>query len=201
MPVLDGFEATRQLRIIEQETGQHHLVIAMTANAMIGDREMCIAAGMDDYISKPVKMDDLQEVLQKWFANDLPLKGEEELSGVKYEVNELLNMETIQSIRDLQSEGEPDLFGELVDIFLSESDKLFEKARQAVQEADSEAYRQVVHSMKGSSSNIGIEMFSIKAAEIESLVKGGNFKEASALLGMLEDIYTQSCTALRTLMQ
>ena len=201
MPVLDGFEATRQLRIIEQEAGRHHLVIAMTANAMIGDREMCIAAGMDDYISKPVKMDDLQEVLQKWHVGVQPVKGVEALSGVKYEITELLNMETIQSIRDLQSEGEPDLFGELVEIFLVESDRLFEKARQAVQEADSESYRQVTHNMKGASSNIGIELLSVKAAEIESLVKGGNFQEASALLGTLEDIYAQSCAALSTLMQ
>ncbi len=196
MPVVDGFEATRQLRTLEAETGRHRLVIAMTANAMIGDREMCIEAGMDDYISKPVKMDDLHAVLQKWHANALPVNKPDELTVEKYEADELLNMETIQSIRELQGEGEPDLFAELVDIFLAELERLFGKAHQAVQEADAEAYRQVMHSVKGSSSNLGVDLLSSKAAELESQVRGGNFAEAAAGLELLEEIYKQSCAAL-----
>jgi CheY-like chemotaxis protein len=199
MPEMDGFEATRQLRKWEENTGQHHLVIAMTANAMIGDRELCIAAGMDDYISKPVKMDDLEAVLQKWHANVQIAEPVQEAPVARYEVSALINMETVQSIRELQSEGEPDLFVELVEIFLSESEKLLQKARQAVQEADSEGYRQVVHSMKGASSNLGIELVSSKAADLERLVKDGNFEEAAAQLDVLEDIYAQSCAALSKL--
>jgi CheY-like chemotaxis protein len=70
MPVMDGLEATRQIRQTETVNGAHIPIIGMTANAIKGDLERCLAAGMDDYISKPVKREDLQRVLQQWIAAD-----------------------------------------------------------------------------------------------------------------------------------
>jgi CheY-like chemotaxis protein len=66
MPVMDGFQATRIIREQESENGQHIPIIAMTANALHGDREKCISAGMDDYISKPVTMAQLRALLENW---------------------------------------------------------------------------------------------------------------------------------------
>lgn len=66
MPVIDGFEATRAIRRNETQTGKHVTIVAMTANAMEGDREMCLAAGMDDYLAKPVQMQTLRTVLERW---------------------------------------------------------------------------------------------------------------------------------------
>jgi two-component system sensor histidine kinase/response regulator len=65
MPEMDGFETTAAIRALERETGRHLPIIAMTAHAMQGDRERCIAAGMDDYVSKPLKIQELIELLQK----------------------------------------------------------------------------------------------------------------------------------------
>ncbi len=68
MPVMDGFEATAKIRELEKESGAHIPIIAMTAHAMTGDREKCLAAGMDDYITKPINFEVLQEVLEKWIV-------------------------------------------------------------------------------------------------------------------------------------
>ena len=65
MPEMDGFETTAAIRALERETGRHLPIIAMTAHAMEGDRERCISAGMDDYVSKPLKIQELIELLQK----------------------------------------------------------------------------------------------------------------------------------------
>ncbi len=70
MPVMDGYEATRKIRESESGTGQHRTIVAMTANAMAGDRQRCLEAGMDDYISKPLKVDELKRLIAKWLQAD-----------------------------------------------------------------------------------------------------------------------------------
>ena len=66
MPVMDGFEATARLRALEQELGTHTAVVALTANALQGDREACLAAGMDDYLAKPFTLAQLTRILDRW---------------------------------------------------------------------------------------------------------------------------------------
>jgi CheY-like chemotaxis protein len=68
MPVLDGFEATRRIRVFEEDAGRRTPIIAVTAGVLDDDRERCIAVGMDDYVSKPVRMADLGALLQRWAA-------------------------------------------------------------------------------------------------------------------------------------
>jgi CheY-like chemotaxis protein len=69
MPEVDGYEATRMIRAQEMNTGRHLPIIAMTANAMAGAREVCLEAGMDDYVSKPVKPSELHDALERWNPN------------------------------------------------------------------------------------------------------------------------------------
>ncbi|MGD9841718.1 MAG: ATP-binding protein [Steroidobacteraceae bacterium] len=79
MPVMDGFEATHQIRSSESDSGRHTPIIALTANAMVGDRETCLASGMDDFMSKPFQLHELATMLRKWCpVNDLPDEFEEQ---------------------------------------------------------------------------------------------------------------------------
>ena len=76
MPEMDGFTATREIRQRENANGMHTPIVALTANALEGDRERCLAAGMDDYLSKPLKIEALQETLERWIATAAPKKAE-----------------------------------------------------------------------------------------------------------------------------
>ena len=69
MPDMDGFEATRRVRTYEQTHGRRVPIVALTANAMMGDREQCLAAGMDDFLSKPFQLPELERILQRWGTN------------------------------------------------------------------------------------------------------------------------------------
>jgi CheY-like chemotaxis protein len=84
MPLLDGFEATRRIRAAESETGSHQIVVAMTANGAEGDRERCLAAGMDDYLPKPITREMLAELLQRWLPPLPEAEGSPQLAGLPH---------------------------------------------------------------------------------------------------------------------
>ena len=109
MPDLDGFEATRVVRQIETTTGRGRIpIVAMTANAMQGDREVCLAAGMDDYVSKPVTLDVLKQVVERWLKGSSTAKS---AADFEQDINSSLPVDeqVLDGIRELQLEGEPDL--------------------------------------------------------------------------------------------
>ena len=119
MPKMDGFEATRSIRDFEENQSSHMVIIAMTANALSGHRERCIQAGMDGYISKPISLSQLAEVLAQWEVvssvfDDLGSSEllEEVLDGP------ILEPRTIASIRKLHIPGEADFLSELIDMYL-----------------------------------------------------------------------------------
>ena len=118
MPELDGYDATRRIRSVEATNGTYVPVIAMTANAIKGDREICLAAGMDDYISKPVSMDTLRQITQKWIKHLGPAL-QTTVSQSPHTTGSL-DPGVINQIRSMQEEGKPDFLTELIDIYLRE---------------------------------------------------------------------------------
>src|SRR5213076_2576407 len=112
MPELDGYEATRLLRSDQKKSGgKHFYIIAMTANALAGDREECLRAGMDDYISKPVRLNELDAAMNR---------GLQTIENSAQEPDDLLDAEILQSVRDLGTPGESDPLPELIELFLQD---------------------------------------------------------------------------------
>ena len=170
MPEMDGYEATAEIRRREEEDqGRHTPVIAMTANAMQGDREKALEAGMDDYISKPVKSEELAAVLKPWIPADGSSKDP-------------LDPGVLASLREL---GDPDLISELAQIFLDDTSSRLTALREAVEGDDASSVERIAHTLKGSSGNMGATRMAAICAELQNVGASGNLARAPELLGRL----------------
>jgi hypothetical protein len=140
MPDLGGLEAAAALRAAERGTGRHLPVVALTAHAMKGDRERCLAAGMDDYLAKPIKPQELGDVLARHFPPDAPPPPEGEAEA-----------EVLDEAAFLAGVGaDREFLPELVDLFLAQTPRLLQQARDAIDGRDAALLRRAAHTLKGS---------------------------------------------------
>ncbi len=217
MPEMDGLEASRAIQE-EWPAEEHPRIVAMTANAMQGDREECLAAGMHDYLTKPIQFKALQEALERaglWAkrrtaplqsvtARLQPLEALPEGAppitddGRQEEATPALDLAVLSELRQLQEEGEPDIVQELAEAFQFETPPLLETLRQAVAEGQSEQLRRAAHNLKGSSNNLGARTMAALSAELETLGKNGMVAGAAELVTRLEQEYQRVCRALAT---
>ncbi|MEJ7848139.1 MAG: PAS domain S-box protein [Pyrinomonadaceae bacterium] len=156
MPVMDGFEATAKIRRFEGES-RHCIIIAMTANALEGDREKCLAAGMDDYLSKPVRIDALRAMLERWDPPNvsIPESSESEPDLSADYVNESIDLAVLESFKDFQRPGEPDLVENLISLFVEDTCTNMSALHYAIIEKDESEIKRLAHQIKGSAGNIG----------------------------------------------
>ena len=188
MPVMSGYEATELIREKEKDSDEHISIIAMTANAMEGDREKCIAAGMDDYLPKPVKKDALKEVLEKWL--DLNKKGKEkEDSDMKDQsINKsqkvILDENVLADLKDIME----DEFIEVLQLFLDESVTLMADVHAGFSD-ETDTLVRAIHTLKSSSRNVGAMQLGEVSEKIEALAKTGDIDAAKLLLDELQQIF------------
>ena len=191
MPVMSGYEATEAIRTNEENTNKHLTIIAMTANAMEGDKEKCIAAGMDDYLPKPVKMDVLKEVLDKWLKINKEDKLNEEQDMGEQTINKsngvLLDEAVLSSLREIME----DEFIEVLKLYMDESVSLMSDIHAGFSEEPDELMR-AVHTLKSSSLNVGAMRLGDIAANMEALVKSGDIEAAKMYLDELQDSFTET---------
>jgi CheY-like chemotaxis protein len=137
MPGMDGYEATARIRKLEaSEPGRNATpIVALTAHALQGDREKCIAAGMDDYLTKPFNLEQLSAALHRW----LRPRGEPAGNGQRPEAGSSpaaappsLDRKSLETLRSLQHTGRPDLLERVIRIYLEDSLRLLEELREAV---------------------------------------------------------------------
>jgi PAS domain S-box-containing protein len=191
MPEMDGFEATRQIRLREehQATQSKAIIIAMTAHAMAGSREKCLAAGMDDFISKPVAPEKLAEILQKWLDGATNLTPPVFSPPKPPTTAGATNLPEIAKIMLERLNGDRTLAGRIIKIFLDDTPVKLTAIRKALNAEQAEAARQLAHALSGSSAILGAQAMQLMMRELEQHCQDGKIHEALASLAKGEEQY------------
>jgi two-component system sensor histidine kinase/response regulator len=163
MPDLDGYETTAAIREGERD-GERLPIIAMTAHAMKGDRERCIAAGMDDYISKPVRSEVVDDTLERWAGIVRPAAPLRSAARSVEPVDQLIDAARMRTFR----QDYADVAGQLVDLFSSSTPPLVAELRAAVERDDHDEVRRAAHKLKGSCQNIGATFMATLCRALET---------------------------------
>ena len=187
MPEMDGYEATAEIRRREGSS-RHTPIIAMTADAMQGDREKALAAGMDDYIAKPVKHEELEAMLGRWIP-----QPEQDASARKIDEGSRapedtppLDLSVLESRRGRQSEGEPDKLAKIVALFIVDVPLRLDELRQAVQRGEAQKVEETAHMLKGGSGYMGAVQMAEICAGIQGVGASGELSRVPELLDELE---------------
>jgi PAS domain S-box-containing protein len=180
MPEMDGYEVTRRIRQLEKDRASQiksaPYIIALTANALEGDRERCLAAGMNDYLLKPLHLSDLESALQRALLKVQPVRLEtRDSDGV-------LDQTIIAGLRELREPNQPDPLRELIDLFLKDSRPRLQKMETALSLKDVTALASAAHALKGSASNLGARELAALCARLEKKAKSGELAESANIL-------------------
>ncbi|HVL76626.1 MAG TPA: EAL domain-containing protein [Noviherbaspirillum sp.] len=193
MPEMDGYEATGHIRAFEQALGLHTPIIAMTANTQPGDAEKCLAAGMDDYLAKPITLAELRARLERWLGGG-DIRAQVPLPHIGKDGRDsgALDHEAFDKLRDVLG---PTL-QQSVSFFLEDTPAYLNQLEQAVEEGNADHARAMAHAIKGSSGNFGAAGLTALAREAEELAIERRPQEIRALLPRLRQAFDAVAAAL-----
>jgi HPt (histidine-containing phosphotransfer) domain-containing protein len=188
MPEMDGFEATAEIRKRDEQDGIHTPVIAVTAHAMKGDRERCLAAGMDDYVSKPVRSEDLKAALDRWLQKAPILQFKNPPSSKTLAPSVPVTMKEAVDMREALArvDGDKELLGEMAALFLEEYPRFLAQIQEAIDKKDPSSLSYAAHTLKGSVGNFAASDAFEAAFALERIGRQGDLARASAALVDLE---------------
>jgi CheY-like chemotaxis protein len=183
MPEMDGFEAAAAIRASEKVTGTHIPIIAMTAHAMAGDRERCLAAGMDGYIAKPIRAAELFAEIERHLAQPT----EPAATAAASAPSEPALVQVLDRAALLERvEGDPTLLAEMVKLFSQDSLRLLAAIREGLGRNDARAVERSAHTLKGALNNLSATAAATAAAHLEKLGCGGDLAGAKGACAALE---------------
>jgi len=189
MPEMDGFEATAAIRQKEKAMGKHIPIIALTAHAMKGDRERCLAGGMDGYVSKPVQAEELIQAVEGLDDNSHAARKTSDLTSEVIDREEAL----------ARVDGDEGLLADLAKLFCEESPKLLSAVRDAVAKGDTAALKRAAHSLKGSMSTFAARDATEAALRLEEFASEGDLVHAEGAYRLLATQVDRLKQALETL--
>ncbi len=183
MPEMDGYEVTARIRQGGSDSYIHlrssPYIIALTANAMQGDRERCLALGMNDYLTKPLHLHQLERALQRALLKARPADNADSPSPAPPTPGvEVLDRTVIDGLKELREPGQPDPLAELVQLFFRDTQPRLESMEQAMGRDDLSTLAASAHTLKGSASNLGARQLAALCASLEKLAKAGNASQA-----------------------
>ena len=217
MPIMDGFKATEAIRKTEIGSRRRTPIIAMTANAFKEDREHCLAAGMDDYIPKPVRVEDLDRVLRQAIGFSA---GEEnagaETGATREETvgkgrgraasrrgharpgaeSDPIDRQRLAVLRGIDPKNRDRFVADLIDKFMEEAPNHLKRLREATQMGDADGLEQAAHALQSSAGALGARTLAVHCAGIEEMARAGRLDETTGRLEGLEREYRRACRAL-----
>jgi PAS domain S-box-containing protein len=191
MPGMDGFVATSRVREQERLRGGHIPIVAMTANALTGDREQCLAMGMDDYISKPITRRGLWSVLSRWIgeggAGASAPAAPPSIAPLAEPDQPALDERRLEEMKELFESSPGGFYGEMLEPYLSITEGQLRDLERSLENGDTESTRIIGHTLKGSSLNMGFVGMGSHAANVEMAAKEGKLENPGSLAVALHD--------------
>jgi CheY-like chemotaxis protein/HPt (histidine-containing phosphotransfer) domain-containing protein len=188
MPVMDGYEATREIRA--REVGSTHLpIIAMTAHAMAGAREACLAAGMNDYVSKPVRREAFQRTLEQWIPAAARRADGDRPPSTELPDTAGIDPEVADAFRELEVEGGHEFTRNLVGNFLTRTRERIAAMESALACEDVAEIQRLAHDVKGSTSILGAISLANICRDLETTAAERSFERAREVLARLEGCF------------
>jgi CheY-like chemotaxis protein len=192
MPELDGLETTRRI-CQDHEPTMRPWIIAMTANAMQGDREQCLAAGMDDYISKPMRIEELVGALERATPRILTA------ASAAATPSTVLDRGVLERLHADLGGDNPTLIVELIDILLADTPQLLTELRTALADAAANVVERAAHTLKSTSASLGAQSLASACGTLEALARDGQLAAGAEHLQLITGVYAQTQRALQAL--
>jgi signal transduction histidine kinase/two-component SAPR family response regulator/HPt (histidine-containing phosphotransfer) domain-containing protein len=204
MPDMDGYAATAEIRR-RQDGHQHVPIIAMTAKAIRGDRERCLAAGMDDYVPKPVRIEDLHAILAQWVPNcaSRPVSSGETGANSSAEAKPsclALDPAMTDRLRKLAMATDPAILNDIYTAFLTSSADYISAMHRAIESSDAASLISAAHALKGASANIGARAVTELAVRLEELARSQSVVGSEELLERLSVEFARAKVEIENLM-